>query len=172
MPTKKKTQIIGSEEEDEVVDVPLNNREGKEEEEEITYQDIILKVLPDLTETQADLLVDILDRIGGEREELYEMIALIKRLGFQTAYGEINGYNTIEELVFENSSMYNAKRVYEIEKELLSGKRYRKSEGVPCPVCESTDTYIVSKQTRASDEAATDFGLCLSVLCGHKWRRG
>jgi DNA-directed RNA polymerase subunit M/transcription elongation factor TFIIS len=40
---------------------------------------------------------------------------------------------------------------------------------VKCPECKSENIHVDQKQTRAADEGATNFYICLD--CKHKWRR-
>lgn len=41
---------------------------------------------------------------------------------------------------------------------------------IPCPKCGGKEAYYWSQQTRASDEAETQFFECVSRKCKHRWR--
>lgn len=147
-----------------------STQELTEEELQKLFYDIIVDVLPELTDHQVKFVIETLNRLGGTRDDLYELIALIKEYGYPNCVKTFPEFNTLLDLMFNNPSMKDAKKAYAIEKELIAGKSYRTTEGIPCPLCTCTNTRIVSKQVRASDEPMTDFGQCLSILCGYKWR--
>jgi len=77
------------------------------------------------------------------------------------------GYSQIEkEEILMKESVRKAKKLEVVDEK--SKDAMPKTDDVECPKCGNKIAYFWSQQTRASDEAETQFFEC--VKCKHRWR--
>lgn len=118
-------------------------------------------------ETYVDQLYRIL--VSVTSENISTIISELKSIGSRIIVGELpNKKKEIQkELVYNSFSFRDEINVDNMETSNLLEKP-KVTDGPPCKKCKSTRTFVISVQTRSSDEPMTQFSTCLQ--CGYRDR--
>lgn len=78
------------------------------------------------------------------------------------------GYSSVErEDILMKESIRTQKKVEVLGDEV---RQTLPKVSVQCPKCGKSEAYFWAQQTRASDEAETQFFECINARCRHRWR--
>jgi DNA-directed RNA polymerase subunit M/transcription elongation factor TFIIS len=121
---------------------------------------IITGILPDMDD----------DEIERAISTSYEIIAMIKKHGFDEVYALLREARSYEDIVLDSKFMEKSKRVLDFERDIIRDIEHEVEEsGVICKKCGGKQVNMTSKQTRSADEPMTNFYTCFNPRCGHHW---
>lgn len=117
------------------------------------------------------VLSGIIEEDSKITENIYEIIALIKRFGFKETVRFLKTVQNRTDIMFSSPFMEKSKIVAEYEKDLIRDLQKEIVEsGIPCSKCHQKKVVMDAKQTRSADEPMTVFYKCYAPNCGYQWR--